>query len=1077
MPDNQQQYVKLENRLVLLAWLNSLLGYRSNRDLLADTKTVAEGFAADGHSHLYHHLIARGSRVSIPADDLARYDENIRHHLEKINRGRTGPITLRYFQHLAALYTEIFLDRLFHQRAQLLADLNAFVHQRNARRLPGEPLDDPFTDDDLTKLAYWMATGSGKTLILHFNYYQFLHYNTGPLDNILLITPNEGLSEQHLRELERSGIPAQRFSSNAGGLRAGSSNVVQIIEITKLVEEKRGGGISVPVEAFEGHNLIFVDEGHKGSGGEAWRKYRDALGKTGFTFEYSATFGQALSAARNDPLTAEYGKAIIFDYSYRYFYGDGFGKDFRILNLKEEVNVEQTDVLLLGNLLSFYEQLRLFEEQADALRPYNLEKPLWIFVGSTVNAVYTERGQRRSDVLTVVRFLHRVLQNRDWAIQAIGEVLAGRTGLVSPDGEDVFQGRFFYLRSQNASPEKLYEDILRRIFYAPSEGGLHLYDIRRSGGELGLRAFGADQYFGLIYVGDPGVFGKLVEEGPEGIVVEEDAISGSLFNTINHPNSPINILIGARKFIEGWDSWRVSSMGLLNIGRQEGSQIIQLFGRGVRLRGKDHLLKRSAALSENSHPPYLALLETLNIFAVRANYMAQFREYLEREGVETEPPIELKVPVRIQKEFLQRGLVIPRPQKGRDFKTEVGLLLEPDSQLSVQVDMSVRMQMLESTQAEFRATEVRAAGQPRNIPSASLDWVDWQQVYLDLLAYKERKGYSNLIIRPDVLRPIAEQKDCSIVADENVIHPRTWGDRARLQEAVTRLICRYVDRFYQTRRERWEKSAMIYQPLDEEDPNLNFNCGAIPEKPCPAYVIRLPRSEQKMVEAIQKLLEDLDRLYRQEDGDLPRIYFDRHLYLPILLNRHTEVQMTPPGLEDSEGQFIKDLREYWAEKHEQMAGTEIFLLRNLSRGHGVGFFEGRGFYPDFILWILNGTHQRIVFVEPHGMLHAMPYLNDEKARLHERLPDLAKEVGRRSGRSDVLLDAFIISATRYNELHKSYDSGNWSRGMFTEKHILFPERASDPERAPDDDPNYDYIDILLGTHSEEDCKTPAPATS
>jgi len=119
-----------------------------------------------------------------------------------------------------------------------------------------------------------------------------------------------------------------------------SKHTVQVIEITKLVEEKRGGGVSVPVEAFEGRNLIFVDEGHKGSGGEAWRKYRDALGETGFTFEYSATFGQALSAARNDPLTAEYGKAIVFDYSYRYFYEDGYGKDFRILNLQDETDEE-----------------------------------------------------------------------------------------------------------------------------------------------------------------------------------------------------------------------------------------------------------------------------------------------------------------------------------------------------------------------------------------------------------------------------------------------------------------------------------------------------------------------------------------------------------------------------------------------------------------------------------------------------------------------------------------------------------------------------------------------------------------
>ena len=91
----------------------------------------------------------------------------------------------------------------------------------------------------------------------------------------------------------------------------------------------------VPVEAFERNNLIFVDEGHKGTSGEAWRGMRDALAETGFTFEYSATFGQALAAAKNDALLTEYGKAIAFDYSYRHFYDDGYGKDFHILNLQQ----------------------------------------------------------------------------------------------------------------------------------------------------------------------------------------------------------------------------------------------------------------------------------------------------------------------------------------------------------------------------------------------------------------------------------------------------------------------------------------------------------------------------------------------------------------------------------------------------------------------------------------------------------------------------------------------------------------------------------------------------------------------
>lgn len=1051
-----QQYVKLENRLVLLAWLNSLFGYRSNRKLLEDCKAVCEGFGADGRSHLYHHLVARGDRVQIPSDDLERYDTNISRHLESINRGRTEKITLRYFQHLAALYTEIYLDRLFNHKAQLLADLNAFVDERNANRLPVEPQDEPFTEGDLTKLAFWMATGSGKTLILHLNYHQFLHYNREPLDNILLITPNEGLSEQHLAELTASGIPARRFDLNAGGLLSGR-DAVQVIEIHKLVKEKRGGGVSVPVEAFEGRNLIFVDEGHKGTGGQAWREYRDALGATGFTFEYSATFGQALSAVRNDPLTAEYGKAILFDYSYRYFYGDGFGKDFRILNLRDETRPDQIDTLLLGNLLSFYEQVQLYEAQTDALRPYNLEKPLWVFVGSTVNAVYTEAKKPRSDVLTVVRFLKRFLSERKWAVSTIKTVLEGKTGIVSADGSDAFAGRFPSLRETGLTPARLYENILQRLFHTPAGGGLHLCDIKGSPGELGLKAAKAEDYFGLIYIGDTSEFKKLVEENAPEIVLEQDAIAASLFERINRPDYGLHVLIGAKKFMEGWNSWRVASMGLLNIGRQEGSQIIQLFGRGVRLKGKNMSLKRSAAL-EGGHPQHLRLLETLNIFAVRANYMAQFRDYLEREGVEVEPPIELPLFIRANEEFLRRGLVVPRPPEGRNFAAEKTLVLEPDPEIPVQVDLSVRVQTMESTATGLHTADVRA-GQAQAIPAESLDLVDWQQAYLDLLAYKESKGLANLLIRPETLRQIVALKNdkgipvCTVIADEQVTRPKSFRGRTLLQQAVTHLLNRYVDRFHQVRREQWDEQTLVYRPLDKSDPNLGFRPSGVSEDK-PGYVVRVPRSEQKLVEAVRKLLQEQERLYRQENAGLPRLNFDRHIYIPLLLEKEG-VTMNPPGLNRSEKQFVLNLRDYWdAEKNTSLAGKEIFLLRNLSRGKGIGFFEERGFYPDFILWVLDQAAQvqRIVFIEPHGMLHAKAYIHDEKARLHERLPELAQQIAQHSKQKNITLDAFIISATPYDELYKRYDNGTWDRAKFAVKHILFLERRQD----------YDYMRVIFG---------------
>ena len=38
------------------------------------------------------------------------------------------------------------------------------------------------------------------------------------------------------------------------------------------------------------------------------------------------------------------------------------------------------------------------------------------------------------------------------------------------------------------------------------------------------------------------------------MTLEEDAVTGSLFDGVNKPETSINILIGEKKFMEGWNS-------------------------------------------------------------------------------------------------------------------------------------------------------------------------------------------------------------------------------------------------------------------------------------------------------------------------------------------------------------------------------------------------------------------------------------------------------------------------------------------------------------------------------------------
>src|SRR5690625_7762965 len=82
---------------------------------------------------------------------------------------------------------------------------------------------------------------------------------------------------------------------------------------------------------------MWVDECHRGiasgSGGFMYR-YRRQLASKGFTFEYSATFAQSaindsINKDMGTSLRQSYTKAILFDYSYRYFYADGYRSEER----------------------------------------------------------------------------------------------------------------------------------------------------------------------------------------------------------------------------------------------------------------------------------------------------------------------------------------------------------------------------------------------------------------------------------------------------------------------------------------------------------------------------------------------------------------------------------------------------------------------------------------------------------------------------------------------------------------------------------------------------------------------------
>jgi hypothetical protein len=1001
--------VRLEQSLVLNRYFHSLLGARGLEDLKPLLARTEEGAAADGQSRFFHAL-AGPHGLRLPEDRLREYDARIVGYEARLARGRER-FALKYFQYLALLYTEIFLDRLTENPEALLRDLNGFLdalrrEEPTLRDFPG------FAADDLRWLAFFMATGSGKTLLLHANLWQVLHYlergrhpealvhrpdGRREFESIILITPNEGLSQQHLSEFHRSGIDVVHLVQDRGG-RGLLGPRVRVVEIHKLAEQPSREGVSVLLEELGSANLIFVDEGHKGTGSEArtWKSRQRTLSRDGFLLEYSATFAQSIGAAgrkAQEALLAEYGKAILFDYSYRHFYDDGYGKDFHVLNLARARESRAHD-LLLGGLLTYYQQVRLFRDNGAAYRPYNLEPPLWIFLGSSVNqnAVYTRGGRKRSDVATVVAFLRRFLEEPAWATDGIRKILKGESGFTDRNSkDDLFAPRLTSLRGAKA--ESLYRQIADEVFHG--RGGLEVWELKNADGELALRVSAPEgrenPYFGVINIGDVSAFKKYLAEH-NSIEVREDRFTPSLFGAINTPGSRVQILVGAKKFIEGWSSWRVSTMGLLNVGKGEGPQVIQLFGRGVRLKGKQWTLKRSAALPEEApHPEGLHHLETLVIFGWNADYIQAFRGMLEQEDLGRE----ITVPVKALFDEDQ-VLPVPRPQAGYRVESETWTLAAEGFHVSV--DLTPRVTVLSGATPGGAGEAGRRSRVDFSDP-AVLGLLDLDALRADLIEYKATRGCGNVLIPRGALRPVLEESALYMSEDD-------LGDPRLVQADALRVLKTYLDRFV-ARKEREAESRHV-EPV-------TF---AVRERVVP-YTVRVP---EVLLKEIETLLRKPTELYHDGGKPLPRLHIERHLFSPLLLNPADhglkDVTVSPPGLGEGEAGLLRDLRDFWRARHGEprFRNLEVFLLRNLPRV-GVGFFRRSGFYPDFILWIRDNSTGavRVRFLEPHGMrLSGGLAGNQEKIDALKDLATLSEAPAFRE--RNLTMDGFLLTRTALDDI-------------------------------------------------------------
>ncbi|XWY21975.1 DEAD/DEAH box helicase family protein [Bisgaard Taxon 45] len=1105
-PKTTKQRFHFDQHLILNRWLFSLFRKTSLTDFKSLLETVEQEdyIASDGQSYFYHRLtnsLFFDHENLLTSADLAYYDLRLVQYWQKITekRNRTSGQILRpkYFQYLSLLFTEIYLDWYFNRRAELQSQLNEAL--KTYQEEMGNQAQDfyEYRLEDLNKIAFWNATGSGKTLLMHVNILQYLHYfaqNSSPTrpDKVIVLTPNEGLSRQHLEELTLSGFSACLFDKNITPQTAFNFTqddvdiraTIEIIDVNKLAD--KSGDKTVTVEAFDGNNLVLVDEGHRGTSGEQWLSRREALVKGGFAFEYSATLGQAVASGktiakqieekqkakakllfgkgtlkglseadfaelaldelematvRTTAVLETYAKSVLFDYSYKHFYSDGYGKESLILNIKKQGFDEHLPLYFVAGLLSFYQQCYLFEQHSQALKEWNIEKPLMVFVGNKV-------ADDNSDILTVVRQLAFFVNEPTQVQKYLKELILDNVQLLNDKNEHIFKGRFIPLLAFADDVSSLYQDMLSKLFGANHRAPLRLSHLKKSDGELALSLGENGRPFGVVNIGDAS---GLLKTAQDNFASEFDAISDDfntgLFAQINHRNSPVNILIGSRKFTEGWSSWRVSTMGLLNMGKGEGSQIIQLFGRGVRLKGKAWSLKRSIPTARPKDV-FLEKLETLNIFGINADYMEVFRGYLEEEDIQTSEemltldfPVEKRLPaVKLKTLQLKEEVKGNRKLAFKRQEKEIYLFEVPQKwqgkikEIEISLDRYPKVQSLTTKGSAIASTQTEQRNEMK-LNTILFDFFDWDKIYLTLSRFKHQQTWYNLRLDRQKLRQFAEQTHWyRLFIPKSALAVDSFAQVQLQQSILIDLLLEYTKVFYQRLKAAYE--GQFYEVVDVSEDN-----GSMLNQ----YQFSLPDNDDgneikqrltQLANSVSTLKNGVKPVYGGENG-LQMLCLDGHLYAPIfacLARQDLPFSVQPLAIGDeSELRLITDLvnAKERGKLSEWTQGKDLYLLRNAAnKAKGLGFALAGNFYPDFLLWLVDPQtgKQWLSLIDPKGIRNMD--LEHAKFGLHEELLKLATELQI----STPVLSAFILSITKQDDL---INIGHLTTQDFINKHILF----------------------------------------
>ncbi|MCR4418105.1 MAG: DEAD/DEAH box helicase family protein [Ignavibacteria bacterium] len=491
----------------------------------------------------------------------------------------------------------------------------------------------------INRMSFWMATGSGKTLVivkLLEILGNLISSNQIPAKDILFLTYREDLIEQFKKHIEEFNYSNNSVFINLfdlknydsikrdNRLRYGNELTVFYYRSDLISDEQKDKIIDFRNYDNSGNWYLLLDEAHKGEKEDSKRQqFYSILSRNGFLFNFSATFTDQIDFA-----------TCVFNFNLEKFITNGYGKqifisksDISNISSRNEFTEEEKKIIVLKILLLY----AFISKQKEIIGDKFYHKPLII---TLVNSVNTED----SDLYLFFKEIEKIASG-----QGDNEILnkAKEKLLTETDGTCEFTNEVISI-NEDIINSLTYYDILKNVFNAETYGRIEVLKIPGNKQEIVFKLTSSERPFGLIKIGD---ISEWLKNKLTGYEIIETFDNESIFTKLNKNDSDITILMGSRSFYEGWDSNRPNIILYINIGKGSDSRkfVLQSIGRGVRIEPITNRRKRIQFLYNNNEinkedfnqiKNYVQALETLFVFGTKAKNLAEVIETLKEEKQE-----------------------------------------------------------------------------------------------------------------------------------------------------------------------------------------------------------------------------------------------------------------------------------------------------------------------------------------------------------------------------------------------------------------------------------------------------------